>query len=110
MAKATKESNLIILGRDFPAKEDEIRSLTSRINEVVKMGTISSETLSTGLKNIVQGMNQALSDVDESLSNYELEEITIKLEISASGQVAILGNGIGVSGSGGIELKFVYKK
>lgn len=60
-----------------------------------------------------QNITEFLSSVDEILSSgvalrsrFEVAEVTVKAEITASGKVALLGNGVEASGSAALEFTF----
>lgn len=87
----------------------EMIVLTSEFDEGVRDGNasrISVETLKTELKNLSSFVSEALTDAGAMLGDYELDEVTIKVEINASGKIAILGTGISTSATGGLTLKF----
>lgn len=105
-----KQKNLLVIAADFTSVEEETRSLSSKAQKVFTAATVSAETLKEGIRNISEGISEALDGINETIAEYTLEEISIKLEISATGQVAILGSGVSATSTGGLELKFTKKK
>ena len=51
-------------------------------------------------------MNSILSKTPENISKFRLDEFTVSVEISAKGEISILGTGAGVEAKGGVEFKF----
>ena len=64
---------------------------------------ISSQKITQNINNIVQTLSEGLSVIKET-NSWEVDEITLKLEISASGEVKLVG-AISTGMSGGIEIK-----
>lgn len=102
-----KPDSIIVIGRDF--KISETRGKGSKLSEKIKIGEFSAETLKTELSKITNSLTSVIEDTATSINEFGLDEVSIKLEVSASGQVAILGNGVSATGTGGIELKFKRK-
>jgi len=51
-------------------------------------------------------MGSILSNTPENISKFRLDEFTVTVEISAKGEISILGTGAGVEAKGGVEFKF----
>jgi hypothetical protein len=51
----------------------------------------------------VKAMGEALAGVPAVLAGYSIETIEISTEISATGKVSLLGNGVDLTGTGGIS-------
>ena len=64
---------------------------------------ISSQKIAQNINDIVKKLAESLSEVKET-NSWEVDEITLKLEISASGEVKLVG-AISTGMSGGIEIK-----
>ncbi len=64
---------------------------------------ISSQKVTQNINNIVQTLSEGLSEIKQT-NSWEVDEITLKLEISASGEVKLVG-AISTGMSGGIEIK-----
>jgi len=101
-------------------KEHEIFVISSDFNDFTTRGSIELQDMKIGhfpirkLKSELEHITKAIGNVIDTqalnLKQYQLGEITIKLQVSTTGQLAILGNGISATGSGGIDLKFIKKK
>lgn len=98
------DNKMIVIGREFSTET------RGNINSVFRVGEIDPEVIKEQLNSIGQTLASSLDNIETGLKNYELSELTVKLEVSASGKVAILGNGVSSSGTGGIELKFVKSR
>ncbi len=103
MEKKTKHE-IAIIGREYSG------NLTrGRLEDSLKIGTVTSEKLKTELANITASVGETLETINLGLKQYFLDEISIKLEITTEGKIALLGSGVSTSGTGGIELKFKKK-
>ena len=75
----------------------------------VKAVEVSIESLTRNTKVFLSQINHILSeDEPDENSRYEMEKVEISASITSSGKLAILGNGIELSGQGGV--KFVLKR
>lgn len=63
------------------------------------------DTFKSSLLNFVRKINDALADINLKVKNYDLEEIEMTIEVSASGGVSLIG-AIEAEAKGGITLKF----
>jgi len=75
--------------------------LSERLAAPVKL---NGETLRANLATFIETMNTVVADLPEIGRPFQLEEISLVLEISAEGSVQLLG-GVKVGASGGITLK-----
>jgi hypothetical protein len=64
------------------------------------------EILENNVNVFVAQMNSILSKAPDSISKFHLDEFTVSVEISASGEFSILGTGAGAEVKGGVEFKF----
>ena len=62
------------------------------------------DSLRNSLADYLAKMEDALNGVPASLSGYQVDEITLSLEVSATGKVSMLGTGAEVTGTGGLTL------
>jgi len=72
---------------------------------VKKYGTLNAAALSNNLANFCRQMGLIFRDVSTSIENYDLETIELNTEITAAGEIRMIG---GVSGemTGGVKLIF----
>jgi hypothetical protein len=88
---------------------DQNRSLFQRLRGVVpKIDIVSPETLQANLTRFLRAMEKSLSDAPVQLAEYRLEEIEVAVEVSAEGEVSLLGNGGKVGGKGTLTLKLKH--
>ena len=92
----------------FPSS-DQKSSLWQRVRGIVpKIDTVSSETLRSNLTRFLQAMEKSLSDAPTQLADYRLDEIEVAVEVSAEGEISLLGNGAKVGGKGTLTLKLKH--
>lgn len=88
---------------------DQKPSLLQRLRGVVpKIDTVSPETLQANLTRFLRAMEKSLSDAPVQLAAYRLDEIEVAVEVSAEGEVSLLGNGGKVGGKGTLTLKLKH--
>jgi hypothetical protein len=88
---------------------DQKLSLLQRLRGIVpKIDTVSPETLQANLTRFLRAMEKSLSDAPVQLAEYRLEEIEVAVEVSAEGEVSLLGNGAKVGGKGTLTLKLKH--
>jgi hypothetical protein len=84
-------------------------SLLQRLRGVVpKIDTVSPETLQANLTRFLRAMEKSLSDAPVQLAAYRLDEIEVAVEVSAEGEVSLLGNGGKVGGKGTLTLRLKH--
>lgn len=86
-------------GGDKPSLFQRMTGLIPRVTDV------SPDTLQANLSRFLKAMEKSLSDVPTQIAHYRLEEIEVAVEVSAEGEVSLLGNGGKVGGKGTLTLK-----
>ena len=95
-------------------KENCIKVICRNDNLQLSKGAISSsfltknlslDTLKTSLSDFVSKINDTLLDFNLKVKNYDLDEIEMTVEVSASGGVNLIG-AVEAEATGGITLKF----
>lgn len=85
------------------AGEKSFGSATARV--VKRVATISREEFATNLRELCEDVQFALQAAEAELRSYELEEVEIVAEITAKGEVWLVG-GVGAEAKGGVKLVF----
>ncbi len=92
------------------------RSRVDAIMRSVQRQRVGIETsaLKTQVQDLVGAVDAMFSQdahsiTEQSDSGFQLEEITLSVQVSAKGKLSILGTGSEIGGVGGITLKFVNK-
>lgn len=102
--------NVAIIETEDPELEDA--SLASGIKSIkesiLRSQNIGMEKLQGQMKEFITKMNTLLQSCALDESSYKIDTVEIHAEISAEGQIGLLGTSASISGSGGI--KFVFKK
>ena len=97
----SEQAAISIISYDF----QHVMSKGLRNNILFKQGELSVDVLQANLSTFIKNMEAAFNQVTTSISNYELDEIEIKVEISAAGGVSLIGS-VEAEATGGIALKF----
>lgn len=69
---------------------------------------LPSADLAGKLSEFVCGFSEALENISDTISGYDLDEIEVSVEVSAEGEISLVG-AVSVGSSGGITLKFKKK-
>src|SRR5688572_16870664 len=103
----TDHKTVSIFGRQDAGETD--RSLFSRLGELrYGRGEVDQEELKKRLNDFLQTMQEVIQSIPEVLGEFTLETLTLTAEISAKGQVSLLGTGGEIGGKGG--LTFTLKR
>lgn len=70
---------------------------------------ISAEMLKTQISGFLGVIEEVFSNNLQAASEMELDEISFSLDIDANGQVSLMGNGVEVGATGGIQVTFKRK-
>ena len=79
------------------------RSLTEK---VTKVSAQSVELLAGNLADFVAGLQTMIAKAAAAKGEFQLDTVEVAASITAEGQLALLGNGLGVSGTTGLTLTF----
>ncbi len=77
--------------------------------EELKEGRVKAETLAAQMSQFVRVIGRVFADAQKQINpeaGLQLDEIKLAVDISAKGEIKLLGTGIETSGKGAIELKF----
>ena len=103
------KKELIVIGREEIVSEGLHRINTSPLFNNVIAKRISVQKIKQSLNDKIDLIGEMLSDAEDKVEKFKLEEVEFSLELSAQGEVAILGSGISTGMSSGIKLKFIRK-
>jgi hypothetical protein len=77
--------------------------------EELKEGRVKAETLAAQMSQFVRVIGRVFADAQKQINpdaGLQLDEVKLAVDISAKGEIKLLGTGIETSGKGAIELKF----
>ena len=77
--------------------------------EEIKESRVKAETLAAQMSQFVRVIGRVFADAQKQIdpqAGLQLDEIKLAVDISAKGEIKLLGTGIETSGKGAIELKF----
>lgn len=87
-------------GFGVPETIETTRTVTRR-----KRVSLDAQALKTQMESMLAIVNDLFSQADAS-TGLRLDEVELSVEISAEGQLSIVGNGGKLGNTGGIKLKF----
>lgn len=100
--RATNDKIAILV----PDTSDDMRGVTDRLVRTVEIDTAE---LGKNIKSFVEQMGRVMSDLPASAGQYDLSQIELSVELTASGEVVICGIGGGASVTGGVTFVFLRK-
>ncbi|WP_162909611.1 Pepco domain-containing protein [Aggregatilinea lenta] len=69
-----------------------------------KIHDVSVATLTSNLNDILNQLEKILPQPERQYNKFKIEEIEIKLEVSAEGKIGILGTGIQAGANAGLSI------
>jgi hypothetical protein len=75
-----------------------------RFLERFRRTEVPVESVREHLASFLAGMESALEAVPRALSAFRVDEVTLTLEVSATGKVSLVGTGAEVTGKGGLTI------
>ncbi|PZO39637.1 MAG: hypothetical protein DCF19_13725 [Pseudanabaena frigida] len=85
------------------------RSGATVSGEAIKESRVKAENLAAQMSQFVRVIGRVFADAQKQIdpqAGLQLDEIKLAVDISAKGEIKLLGTGIETSGKGAIELKF----
>jgi hypothetical protein len=83
--------------------------LRTQSDEVAIRNTISTSQLRSSMIEFVNAIAKVVEGTPEILGRYGLTEIVLSAEISASGRISIVGSGVELGTTGGLQLTFTRR-
>jgi len=107
MAKRENSKRIQFIGR---SDESEDRGLSDYFSaKALRVATIDAAKLRNQLSAFLENMDEVMAGLSRTVLSLELDSVTVSAELSASGEVRLVGvGGAEVSGKGG--LSFTLKK
>ena len=103
----SKSTTITIFGREDTAETRG--SLGEKLDAMrYKVGEVTAEELKKRVATFLGEMKSIVQELPGKLGEFKLDEISISVEISASGKVSLLGSGAELQGKGG--LTFTLKR
>ena len=99
------EKTISIIGKDYPQAQSKGLSNHSQIG----CKEVLLETLKVNLSTFISDLGETFNQMTAEISNYNLDEIEVNVDISVSGGVRLIGS-MESGMSGGVTLKFKRKK
>jgi hypothetical protein len=57
----------------------------------------------------LESMRQVITDLPQAFGGYELDQVTISAEVSAKGQISLMGSGAELAGKSGLTFTFTHR-
>jgi hypothetical protein len=102
---ATSASGITIVSSEFEHQTGEKGFFDAPQRLADKVGTVSSDVLAKNLQSFCEEIGEAFDGVSTAVKNYQLDSVEITVQVSASGEVRMIG-GASVQLTGGLKLTF----
>ncbi len=106
MSSTAGNSGVVILYDEYEQEEGAKGIWDASIRTVKKMGVLDTSALAANLQELCKQMGQIFEGVTTAVKNYELKNVEIVVDITAKGEVKLLGSGVTGDMKGGIRLVF----
>ena len=97
-------SGITIVSSEFEPRPGEKGFFDAR-RMVDRVGTVSSDVLAKNLQSFCEEIGEAFDGVSTAVRNYQLDSVEITVQVSASGEVKMVG-GVSAELTGGLKLTF----
>jgi hypothetical protein len=102
---ANPGSDIVIVYSEFERETGEKSILGASQRLVDRIGTVSSNTLARNLESFCEQVGEAFDGVSAVVKNYQLDTVEITVEVSAKGEVRLVGSA-STELRGGLKLIF----
>lgn len=103
MQKQANESTIVVIYDEYEEIQGG-KGVWSSIEAVRKIGILNTEELAKNLRNLCADMSRVFDDATSINNDFQLRTIEIVVEVSAKGEVRLVGNGLGGELKGGLKL------
>lgn len=90
------------------SEDTDTRSIFDRLR--YRRAEVSADELQTRLRNFLTSMQGVVEGLPDKLGEFKLEQVTLTAEVSAKGQISLLGTGGEVAGKGGLTFTLKREK
>ena len=98
-------SGITILSSEFEHQAGQKGLFDASQRLADKVGTVSSDVLAKNLQSFCEEIGEAFDGVSTVVKNYRLDSVEITVQVSASGEVRLVG-GASTELTGGLKLIF----
>lgn len=103
--ETTKSGKVIsILG----SEDTDTRSIFDRLR--YRRAELSADEFKERVQSFLTSMEEVVRGLPETLGEFKLDQITLTAEVSAKGQVSLLGTGGEIAGKGGLTFTLKREK
>jgi hypothetical protein len=98
-------SGITIVSSEFEPRPGEKGIFDAPRRLADRVGTVSSDVLAKNLQSFCEEIGEAFDGVSTAVRNYQLDSVEITVQVSASGEVKMVG-GVSAELTGGLKLTF----
>ncbi len=103
----TPEPLIFLIAEDFDVSTRGFGDHVGGVNG--RLVQLPADALTKGLRSFASSLGAILGAIEEAKDGFQLDEVNVNVEISASGQFALLGSGAAAGGKAGVQLKYKRK-
>jgi hypothetical protein len=102
-------NEILIFGLD-DSQEGEDRTFGLKSTVTYARDAVSSDNLKAHLESFISSMKDVLTVVPKTMGNYQIDQVSFTVQVSAQGKVYLLGMAGGeIGGTGGITITLKHK-
>lgn len=109
MSDNIEQSSILVIYEDLEEVEGTKGIFGSALHAAQKIGVLNTEALTNNLKWFCNQMIGMFHGITTSVKNYELDKIEIVIEVTAKGEIKLVG-GVSSDLKGGVKLVFQKSK
>src|SRR5829696_4253174 len=98
-------SGITIISSEFEHQQGEKGIFDAPRRLADRVGTVSSDVLAKNLQSFCEEIDEAFDGIETAVRNYQLDSVEIMVQVSASGEVKMVG-GVSAELTGGLKLTF----
>src|SRR3712207_3949376 len=102
---AASASGITIVSSEFEHQPGEKGFFDAPQRLADKVGTVGSDVLAKNLQSFCEEIGEAFDGISTVVKNYQLDSVEISVQVSASGEVRLVG-GASTQLTGGLKLVF----
>jgi hypothetical protein len=106
MSENNEKASVLVVYEDYEQEEGAKGIWNTSVQAIRKVGILNTEELANNLRGFCKQMGEVFEGVTTAVKNYELKNVEIVVEITAKGEIKLIGSGMSSDIKGGIKLVF----
>ena len=104
MDEKSDQGGIVVLYNDYTQEQGSKSIWGTTVEAIRKVGILNTGELANNLRTFCTQMEEVFEGVVTNAHEYELSTVELVVEITAKGEIRLLGSGIGSDIKGGVKL------